>query len=378
MSQRNDQVFQLSLTEIAFTIAFILLLLLGYLVFKEQSDRKAAEEALQQVQGLERAKAAFEQAKAGLSASLQNAGVPNPDEVISRLVAADEARAEHDRLKTQVDDLNAKLTALTELQKLVESATDSGRQGVAASEVMSALALQSEVRNALDSASQPDKSSDAPSAPAPTPPKQLGEAEKSKRDKEAAARVRQAIRTDTAFRQQVKDQLRVDVKPGQEPQTVAEVVQAAKRYGELAHAGLSPDVIRKENADLRGQVAFLKNKLDARGGRDWPPCWADEDGKVEFLFSVDLRSDTVAVSAAWPAKREADAKALPGVGELLAGPLSYQDFQASVQGVFEWSKRHDPQCRHYVYLRSSIGDAIQSDRARLMVENYFYKAEVRR
>ena len=137
-------------------------------------------------------------------------------------------------------------------------------------------------------------------------------------------------------------------------------------------------MIRKENADLRGQVAFLKNKLDARGGRDWPPCWADEDGKVEFLFSVDLRSDTVAVSAAWPAKREADAKALPGVGELLAGPLSYQDFQASVQGVFEWSKRHDPQCRHYVYLRSSIGDAIQSDRARLMVENYFYKAEVRR
>ena len=50
MAQQNDQVFQLSLTEIAFTITFLLLLLLGYLVFKEQTERLAAEAKLEKVQ----------------------------------------------------------------------------------------------------------------------------------------------------------------------------------------------------------------------------------------------------------------------------------------------------------------------------------------
>lgn len=55
VSKRSDQVFQLSLTEIAFTIAFILLLLLGYLVMRESAAKRAAEEALAKVQELEAA-----------------------------------------------------------------------------------------------------------------------------------------------------------------------------------------------------------------------------------------------------------------------------------------------------------------------------------
>lgn len=397
MSQRNDQVFQLSLTEIAFTIAFILLLLLGYLVFKEQTDRKAAEDALKQVQGLERVTIALEQSKRELAATLRGSGVANPDEVISRLIAAEDARAERDLLRTQVDDLNAKLTALTELQKLLEATGGASKDSVASSEVASALALQSEIRKALEALSPPSQpervneaASQATSAPAPeasirshaadlgAASVQLSDAQKARRDKEVAALVRQALKTDAAFRQEARNQLRLDVKPGKEAQVVEEVVRAAKSYADLKDSGSNPDAIRKENADLRGQVAFLKNRLDARGGRDWPPCWADEEGKVEFLLSVDLRTESVLVSGAWPPRREADARALPGITELVKGPMSYQDFQSRVQGILDWSKRHDPQCRHYVYLRSLITDAVQSDRARLMVENYFYKAEVRR
>ena len=63
---------------------------------------------------------------------------------------------------------------------------------------------------------------------------------------------------------------------------------------------------------------------------------------------------------------------------VLDGAHSYQDFVSKIQGVFNWSRKQDPECRHYVLLRSSISDAVQSDRARLMVENYFYKVEARR
>ena len=339
MAQRNDQVFQLSLTEIAFTIAFILLLLLGYLVVKEQAARVAAEAALASVQTAERATTALDEAKRGLASALQGAGASNPDEVITRLINADEIRAERDQLRKQVDDLDAKLTALAELQKQLEKAAQSSRPDITREEVESAIALQEQVRKALDASEAPSPQTPQPSAskppsskasastadspsklPAPptaaapkvSSPPEAPPASKVQRNKETVERIKQAILTTGELKKQLKAQLNNDLSSGQETGTIRDVVTAAKNYSELAKSGANPDQIKKENSDLRGQVAFLKNRLDARGGRDYPPCWADESGKVEFLFSVEVKPDSVVVSPAWPPRREAAARALPG------------------------------------------------------------------
>lgn len=388
MAQRNDQVFQLSLTEIAFTIAFLLLLLLGYLVSKEQTERQAAEAQLATVQSAERATAALNDAKSQLSTQLQGAGATNPNEVISKLVAAEEVRAERDQLRQRVDDLDAKLTALTELKKQLEQAAASRRPEVTQDEVLSALALQEQVRDAVEqSLAEPPKPSslqalsDTASKPASAPQVATSASapvSKAVRDKQALATVRQALLATSELRRQLKEMLDKDLSAGKESQTIHEVVTAAKGYGELAKAGLNPDAIKKENSDLRGQVAFLKNRLDARGGRDYPPCWADETGKVEFLFSIEVRPDSVAVLSAWPDRRESAAKAIPGIDAVLSGPHSNQSFVSKIQSIFNWSKTQDPECRHYVQLKSTISDAVQSDRARLMIENFFYKVEARR
>ena len=411
MAQRNDQVFQLSLTEIAFTIAFILLLLLGYLVFKEESLRKAAEAELAKVQSAEGAAAALDAARVAIKATLQGTGVGSPDEVITKLIAVEDVRAERDRLKKRVEDLDAKLTALEELRKRLEEAGRASRPDMTSDEVTTALALQDQVRKAIEeaesappevpaSAVQPagkaasaaasaaasTKTAPAEAATNPTKPIAASSspietglsASRARRDAEALGKVRQAIAATGELKKQLKLQLNRDLPPGQEAQTVRDLVSAAKGYGELAKAGANPEQIRRENADLRGQVAFLKNRLDARGGRDYPPCWADEDGKVEFLFSVELKPDTVVVTPAWPPRRETAARALPGIAEVLTGPHSNQDFVTRIQGIFNWSRQQDPECRHYVQLRSSIADAVQSDRARLLVERFFYKTEVRR
>ena len=399
MAQRNDQVFQLSLTEIAFTIAFILLLLLGYLVFKEESLRKAAEAELAKVQSAETATAALEAAKISIKAALQGTGIGSPDEVITNLIAREDVRAERDRLKRRLEDLDAKLTALEELRKRLDEAGRAGRPNIINGEVTTALALQDQVRKAFEADesavdSGPVTASAVASAKAVsagrgvTAPKSVDAASKptdadlsesrARRDAEALAKVRQAISATDEFKKQLKTQLNKDLASGQEAQTVRDVVSAAKGYLELAKVGKNPEEFRKENLNLRGQVAFLKNRLDARGGRDYPPCWADEDGKVEFLFSVELRSDIVVIAPAWPPRRETSARALPGIAELLAGPHSNQDFVNRIQDIFNLSRRQDPECRHFVQLRSSIADAVQSDRARLMVEGFFYKTEVRR
>lgn len=406
MAQRNDQVFQLSLTEIAFTIAFILLLLLGYLVFKEESARKAAEAELAKVQSAEGATAALDAARVAMKATLEGMGAGSPDEVITKLIAVEDVRAERDRLKKQVEDLDAKLTALEELRKQLEEAGRAGRPDVTSEVVTTALALQDQVRKAIEdaegappvapaSAAQPAGKVVSPAASASrsalasagrmkevasasSPIETTSSPSRARRDAEALAKVRQAIVITGELKKQLKAQFNKDLPPGQETQTVREVVSAAKGYGELARAGANPEQIRRENSDLRGQVAFLKNRLDARGGRDYPPCWADETGKVEFLFSVELKLDSVAVTPAWPPGREAAARALPGMVEILAGPHSTQDFVSRIQGIFNWSRHQDPECRHYVQLRSSIADAVQSDRARLLVESFFYKTEIRR
>lgn len=403
MAQRNDQVFQLSLTEIAFTVVFLLLLLLGYLVFKEEAERKAAEDALKQVQGLERATAAFEKAKGELTVALQAGGATNPDEIIKTMLRAEDVTSERDRLKREVDDLDDKLRALTALQEAVNAAGGGAKEEGVSSEVGRALVLQdklrramqevnaaaqaassaeqaaSAVQNAKQAASAAPASSASSSATAKTPPTPPMTARaKEKLDSDIATSVPQALKTQAALVRQAREQLGVDVKPGGEEQAIKDLVRVAKAYGGSGKGGRGFDSVQKENADLRGQVAYLKNRLDARGGRDWPPCWADEQGNIQFLFNVDLRPDTVTVTAAWPATRDADAKGLPGVAELMASPLTFQEFRAKVQPVFDWSKRHDPQCRHYVYLRNSIPDATTSDRARLMVEDFFYKSEVRR
>lgn len=364
MAQRNDQVFQLSLTEIAFTISFILLILLGSLVFQEQRARKEAEFNLAQAGQLDRLTESLNDAKTSLSASLSGAGVPNPDEVISRLVAAEEARAERDRLKTIVENLDAQLTALTEVKALIENAGEDASEKVAKEAVLSALAQKAQVRKLLDDASNQDAL-----------PGEGGRAEQSKSD---LARIGEALRTSDELKKALRTELGRELAAGQEAMTVQDVVKAARSYGDLTNGGSNPLAVGKENSDLRGQVAFLKNRLDARGGRDFPPCWADESGKVEFLFAIELQSDSIDVVPAWPARRQSDAQLLPAVSEIVASPLTHAGFAERMKGILDWSKRQDPQCRHYVRLKSSISDAVRSDRARLMVENHFYKVETRR
>lgn len=360
MAQKKDDVFQLSLTEMAFTIAFLLLLLLGYLVFKEQSERQAAEAALAQVQSSEQAAAALNLAQSSISAELSRAGASNPAAVISKLVAVEELRNERDQLRLRAEDLDSKLTALTELQQELEKLAKSEREAYAKEKIVAALSLQENIRKTFSEATT--------SQPSRNP----------KSDKQVMDQVKLAMETTKDLKDELKSKMNIDLMAVDPSQTIKDVVNAAKSFSDLSRKSGSPEQMRKENSDLRGQVAFLKNKLEARGGRDYPPCWADEkSGKVELLFSVEVKPSSVVVTPAWPPHRETDAKVLPGLSGVLDGSAhTYTGFVSSVQGIFKQSQ--DQQCRHYVLLKSSIGDAVESDRARLMVENYFYKVEVRR
>lgn len=367
VSPKSDQVFQLSLTEIAFTLVFILLLLLGSLVVREQTARQAAEVALADAQKLASTTQSLERAKVELEQALSTAGtIPEKlEETISRLSETQQLKAEKEKLFNQVEDLDAKLTAMIELKSALESAAQ--REDVLEEEILTALTLQSEARKAVKDAQGSSETSEG----------KLDRGIETSPD-EALQIVREALATSHLLKSSFRDQLGKALPPGQEAQMIKELVTSARLQSEAVKNAPSINAARKENADLRGQVAFYKRRLEARGGRDFPPCWTTESGSPEFLFSVELTPSGVMTLPSWPAHREADARGLPGLDAALQSPQSLESFVRSVQGIFNASKRADPQCRHFVLLKSTIAEAVASDRARLTVENYFYKSEARR
>jgi hypothetical protein len=377
---RNDQVFQLSLTEIAFSLVFILLLLLGYLVHLEQARREVAEIALANTRGAEASAAAMQTARSELAQALAAAGTrpENLDSIIMKISAAKDIRDERDRLKKQIDDLDAQLSAMNELQKVIEASAS--KKDVALAEVVSALKLQDQVRKALvkqlENSNSMDDVKNTSAITAQLPPQ--SPEERAAMSKEMIQQVKEAMKTADLLKSALKKQLDQTLKPGQEAKTIEDVVAAARMQLETVKGSDSIEAAKKENSDLRGQVAFFKRRLEARGGRDYPPCWATESGAPEYLFMVDLTPTGVNVKPSWPSNREADAKALPDINAALQTQVGLDAFVVNIQGIFNASRKADPQCRHYVYLKSTIADAVSSDRARLTVEKYFYKNEARR
>jgi regulator of replication initiation timing len=369
--KKNDQVFPTSLSEIAFVLVFLLMLLLGYMIIKEMKDKEEAQQQLAKIklaQSVEVITAAMQQANTELTQTLTKSGHLKPAEVISRLTETAQVRAERDALRDQLAQQNERLTALTALREQIKKAGDNTATNVIHEEVESALTLQNQIRQAVQDqyiAQEPSKDPETPSI--------------SGDNKQAIKLVKTALETSQEVRNQIKIKLERDVKPGDEPGAVRTVVDAAKNFEQLVKNKSSPEALKKENSDLRGQLAYVTRQLNAKGGLDHAPCWANEKGKIEYLFNVETRPDGFVVSKGWLPHREQAARALPGISEALSGgTMSYSSFSSRMQPILNWSKKQDPECRHFVYLATVISDGDARDNARKQVEGFFYKLEVKR
>lgn len=84
-------------------------------------------------------------------------------------------------------------------------------------------------------------------------------------------------------------------------------------------AGDNSIELQKANKDLRGQVQFLRNRLNGGRGGDLLPFWMNEvTGKPEMFMTVTMREDNFSFEPAWSQARQQDAMELPGIGALLA------------------------------------------------------------
>ena len=138
--------------------------------------------------------------------------------------------------------------------------------------------------------------------------------------------------------------------------------------------------ITKYEKDI--QTIDTQNKYLARiAGLGYPPCWVGSNGKPQYLFSIDLLpDDKVIVNRAWPEERNQEALEMAPVrdvqkyfGEIIPLPR----FLPYANQILDISNNAKPSaCRHFVILKNHIPDRLTGDRQRLRIENSFYKLEV--
>lgn len=375
LKKKNDQVFPTSLSEIAFTLIFLLMLLLGYMVLKEQKEKEAAQSQLAkvaQVKSIETVTQGMQEANRQLTNSLASGGQPKPSEVITQLTEAIEVRAERDKLLEQERELREKLSALSALREEI-SKVDNNKKNVAQEEIESALVLQDQIRKlveahvAIPAPAQDSKDQESPATPPQNSPTNT---------KQSVELVKHSLLASSELHKQIHEKFARTINPGEEPGAVREVVIAAKHYEDSAKSRTSPEALKKDNADLRGQLAYMSKIINSKGGLDHAPCWANENGKIEYLFNIQTQNAGFVVSKGWLPHREQSANDLPGIEQALSGgAMSASSFAAKMQPILLWSKKQDPECRHFVSLSTTISDADSRDKARKHVEGFFYKFE---
>ena len=143
-----------------------------------------------------------------------------------------------------------------------------------------------------------------------------------------------------------------------------------RRVAEQMAAAVSRS--ERESRDLRGQVEWCMGRIGS--GLDHPPCWADESGRPEFAFRVEMRTQDVSVRRIWPSRRDAHAAEIPGMTALAGERLSYAEFSRRALPVFNWSEGQDPICRHFVVIVDSVDGGKEAFKDGLLtVERFFYK-----
>lgn len=315
--KRNDSVFQLSLTELAFTLVFLLLLLSGIKLMVSDRDKNEAEKKVEKIQARIN-KCDAENAKKNscdeINQILKQQGNINPDELISAMQRADKMEKENQDIKKKIEDLDAQLTTMQAIKDVINKSDNTS----------------SDINKYLQS----------------------------------AAKFKAAYEK---FSGEV-------VREGDE----------GNKAKSLAMNSDSGDKLIKSEKNLaycNGNLTYCTEKF-IKSGYGLPPCWTDKAGKqIHYLFEVEIRTDGLRVTKAWPQERDEDAAQLPNIGLLTpAHAQSLATFKENARGIFLESKQSTPihpECRHYVIMKRSadLTDINGFNRLRLGVEDYFYKLD---
>ncbi len=154
-----------------------------------------------------------------------------------------------------------------------------------------------------------------------------------------------------------------------------ELDKAKKLKNDYDHLRSQLAETESQNQDLMKTNKYLLSLK----GLGYPPCWLNQNNKVEYLFDVVIKDENSyqVRKADWSELRAEQAMNIPGVKEMLEKEnLTKTEFQWLSKRIMSHSNQAKPTaCRHFVTMRSEIPDRETADMARKFLENFFYKYE---
>ena len=365
MYRGGDSVFRLSLVGIAFILICFLLIIFSRMYSDADVARTEALTRLgqrQQESNQPLAQQAFESARQELQAQLLAAGA-NPDKVISDLLDKAKIETELTTEKKRVQELGAQLVGLGEFRKILTQADKNPTlDGTSTESLVSALELRARLGQ------------------------ELGSSETKLSDSEITSRTLAAVNFKRNIETLVETELGLPLVPGQESawgqwlitdsqlfkSALAKSDTTGGRNGSRAASG-------EELTLLRAQVSFLLARLETHGDSIIPPCWFDNTGKIQYLFTIELhpgRSETVIVTPAWPPAREASAQAIPGIKQLLVRKqMPYTSFKERATTIGQHAGK---QCRYSVQVKDNLKNGMRSEKVHQELEPFFYLVDMPR
>lgn len=311
LPKKNDQVFQLTLTELAFMLIFLMMLITGWMVLEaEQKARDTAEKLAQSERRVQQV--AAEKAADKTAQSLLDAYKGRPyraEDVIEDLRKCSALEPENSGLKTQIAALEGQAGTLVAFMEAMKTLAGRDDPRLAAQELATAMAF----RNGFEQASG------------------------------------QAL----------------------------DGASATKRGWECVAAMAKNDAMERDRQNLINQVTFMRHQLESLNGSKGfglPPCWVDNNGRVQRLLAVEVAENGLIVRPGWPAEREGEAKQLPNIKNLAGGgqALTIAAFRAAALPVLEWSRTRNPECRHYASITISATRVDTSLAGQNAVADHFF------
>lgn len=123
----------------------------------------------------------------------------------------------------------------------------------------------------------------------------------------------------------------------------------------------------------KAQNSFLVKQ----NGLTLPPCWADQEGKPQYIYNIILKNDGIWVIDNKIQSRAEDQKQLPLQDFNLNLAMQPGDFMKAGKGLKAYGNKNE--CRFYVKIYDQT-DANRKEHYKLLkrsVEDVFYKLEVK-
>ncbi|GAB1825496.1 MAG: hypothetical protein KH037_00695 [Burkholderiales bacterium] len=321
--KKNNEVFHISLTELAFTLVLILVMLLGTRLVSEHNKANEQDKIIQQQ-------------KEVIETLSEKTGLcrPDPDDPITPLMPC-----------------NKCLSVVAHISKSQAAlAIDLGK---ALTDVIESSSLEENYLNLKE---------------------RLIEAAKMVADGKQLADKKDLIETSEKLEASQK-----------EVASLSKILSKFKEENKTKFDALMElNELRNKVAQCEKDIQTMdtQNKYLARiAGLGYPPCWVGANGKPQYLFNIDLLpDDRIIVNRAWPEERNQDALSMEPVVQVqkyFGQSVPMSEFLSSANKILKISNETKPSaCRHFVILKNHIPDRHTGDKQRLKIENSFYKLEI--